>query len=76
MHFLDPSAKLYLAYAIFTIYFGATLYLQVTGAYFEKMGSKSFAVYSIAVKDAENRAWVVKRRYCLCLCSLFPCICI
>eukprot|EP00268_Persea_americana_P040261 TRINITY_DN3993_c0_g1_i1.p1 TRINITY_DN3993_c0_g1~~TRINITY_DN3993_c0_g1_i1.p1 ORF type:complete len:836 (+),score=169.80 TRINITY_DN3993_c0_g1_i1:982-3489(+) len=36
---------------------------RVTGAYFEKMGSKSFAVYSIAVKDAENRAWVVKRRY-------------
>ena len=36
--------------------------LQVMGAYFEKLGSKSFAVYSIAVTDANNRTWFVKRR--------------
>ncbi|XP_065855498.1 uncharacterized protein [Euphorbia lathyris] len=36
---------------------------RVMGAYFEKIGSKSFAVYSIAVTDAENRTWFVKRRY-------------
>ncbi|XP_015574610.2 uncharacterized protein LOC8275559 [Ricinus communis] len=36
---------------------------RVMGAYFEKIGSKSFAVYSIAVADAENRTWFVKRRY-------------
>ncbi|KAM7251268.1 hypothetical protein ACFE04_023151 [Oxalis oulophora] len=36
---------------------------QVVGAYFEKVASKSFAVYSIAVTDAENRSWFVKRRY-------------
>lgn len=36
---------------------------QVMGAYFEKLGSKSFAVYSIAVTDAENRTWFVKRRF-------------
>ncbi|CAJ2652851.1 unnamed protein product [Trifolium pratense] len=33
------------------------------GAYFEKIGSTSFAVYSIAVTDAQNRTWFVKRRY-------------
>jgi sorting nexin-13 len=37
--------------------------LQVMGAYFEKLGSKSFAVYSIAVTDAENRTWFVRRRF-------------
>lgn len=37
--------------------------LQVMGAYFEKLGSKSFAVYSIAVTDTESRTWFVKRRY-------------
>jgi len=37
--------------------------LQVVGAYFEKLGSKSFAVYSIAVTDADNKAWFVKRRH-------------
>lgn len=37
---------------------------QVLGAYFEKLGSKSFAVYSIAVTDANNSTWFVKRRYC------------
>jgi len=42
--------------------------LQVMGAYFEKLGSKSFAVYSIAVTDAENRTWFVKRRFCTQLC--------
>ncbi|XP_034227584.1 uncharacterized protein LOC117636965 isoform X2 [Prunus dulcis] len=36
---------------------------RVMGAYFEKLGSKSFAVYSIAVTDSENRTWFVKRRY-------------
>ncbi|XP_028777081.1 uncharacterized protein LOC114733751 isoform X2 [Neltuma alba] len=36
---------------------------RVMGAYFEKLGSKSFAVYSIAVTDAQNRTWFVKRRY-------------
>ncbi|CAH9148270.1 unnamed protein product [Cuscuta epithymum] len=35
---------------------------RVLGAYFEKMGSKSFAVYSIAVTNADN-TWFVKRRY-------------
>jgi len=37
--------------------------LQVVGAYFEKLGSKSFAVYPIAVTDADNKAWFVKRRH-------------
>ncbi|MBA0562148.1 hypothetical protein Golob_007222, partial [Gossypium lobatum] len=37
------------------------LSLQVIGAYFEKLGSKSFAVYSISVTDAENRTWFVNR---------------
>lgn len=36
--------------------------LQVLGAYFEKLSSKSFAVYSIAVTDTENKTWFVKRR--------------
>uniref|UniRef100_A0A453HML0 PX domain-containing protein n=1 Tax=Aegilops tauschii subsp. strangulata TaxID=200361 RepID=A0A453HML0_AEGTS len=36
---------------------------RVVGAYFEKLGSKSFAVYSIAVTGADNKAWFVKRRY-------------
>ncbi|KAL5984845.1 hypothetical protein ACLOJK_038681 [Asimina triloba] len=36
---------------------------RVVGAYFEKIGSKSFAVYSIAVRDAEDKTWFVKRRY-------------
>ncbi|XP_010255077.1 PREDICTED: uncharacterized protein LOC104595846 isoform X2 [Nelumbo nucifera] len=36
---------------------------RVVGAYFEKHGSKSFAVYSIAVTDAEKNTWFVKRRY-------------
>nr|XP_043626437.1 uncharacterized protein LOC122597914 [Erigeron canadensis] len=36
---------------------------RVLGAYFEKLGSKSFAVYSIAVTDAEKNTWFVKRRY-------------
>jgi sorting nexin-13 len=33
------------------------------GAYFEKIGSTSFAVYSIAVTDAQNKTWFVKRRF-------------
>ncbi|GAB2267281.1 hypothetical protein Dimus_002267 [Dionaea muscipula] len=36
---------------------------RVLGAYFEKIGSKSFAVYSIAVTDPENHTWFVRRRY-------------
>ncbi|KAA8536155.1 hypothetical protein F0562_028633 [Nyssa sinensis] len=36
---------------------------RVIGAYFEKLGSKSFAVYSIAVTDADKHTWFVKRRY-------------
>ncbi|CAH2051549.1 unnamed protein product [Thlaspi arvense] len=36
---------------------------RVLGAYFEKLASKSFAVYSIAVTDTENKTWFVKRRY-------------
>ncbi|KAG9135073.1 hypothetical protein Leryth_011571 [Lithospermum erythrorhizon] len=36
---------------------------RVLGAYFEKLGSKSFAVYSIAITDANNNTWFVKRRY-------------
>ncbi|KAL3814188.1 hypothetical protein ACJIZ3_015456 [Penstemon smallii] len=36
---------------------------RVIGAYFEKLGSKSFAVYSIAVTGADNNTWFVKRRY-------------
>ncbi|KAJ1398393.1 Sorting nexin, C-terminal [Sesbania bispinosa] len=36
---------------------------RVMGAYFEKLGSTCFAVYSIAVTDAQNRTWFVKRRY-------------
>lgn len=38
-------------------------FMQVLGAYFEKTGSKSFAVYSIAVTDTDNKTWFVKRRY-------------
>ncbi|XP_031482678.1 uncharacterized protein LOC116252506 isoform X2 [Nymphaea colorata] len=36
---------------------------RVVGAYFEKGGSKSFAVYSIAVASVDNETWFVKRRY-------------
>ncbi|KHN31040.1 Sorting nexin-16 [Glycine soja] len=36
---------------------------RVVGAYFEKIGSTCFAVYSIAVTDAQNKTWFVKRRY-------------
>lgn len=36
---------------------------RVVGAYFEKLGSTCFAVYSIAVTDAQNKTWFVKRRY-------------
>ncbi|KAG2705531.1 hypothetical protein I3760_05G058700 [Carya illinoinensis] len=36
---------------------------RVMGAYFEKHRSKSFAVYTIGVTDAENKTWFVKRRY-------------
>ncbi|KAJ6804182.1 uncharacterized protein M6B38_357065 [Iris pallida] len=38
---------------------------RVVGAYFEKTGSQSFAVYSIAVTDAENKTWFVKRRHAI-----------
>ncbi|WVZ23206.1 hypothetical protein V8G54_001750, partial [Vigna mungo] len=36
---------------------------RVLGAYFEKLGSTCFAVYSIEVTDAQNKTWFVKRRY-------------
>ncbi|KAK9053376.1 hypothetical protein SSX86_030009 [Deinandra increscens subsp. villosa] len=36
---------------------------RVVGAYFENLDSKSFAVYSIAVTNADNKTWFVKRRY-------------
>ncbi|CAL5377277.1 unnamed protein product [Camellia sinensis] len=36
---------------------------RVIGAYFEKLGSNSFAVYSITVTDADENMWFVKRRY-------------
>ncbi|KAG6413346.1 hypothetical protein SASPL_126055 [Salvia splendens] len=36
---------------------------QVYGAYFEKLGSKSFAIYLIAVTDADGTTWFVKRRH-------------
>ena len=39
-----------------------SLRLQVNGAYFQKLGSKSFAVYLIAVTDADGITWFVKRR--------------
>ncbi|KAG0450139.1 hypothetical protein HPP92_026918 [Vanilla planifolia] len=39
------------------------LQCRVIGAYFEKSGSKSFAVYSIAVTDIGSKTWFVKRRY-------------
>lgn len=35
----------------------------VLGAHFERVGSKSFAVYSIAVTNSENKTWFVDRRY-------------
>lgn len=47
---------------------------QVVGAYFEKLGSKSFAVYSIAVTDADNKTWFVKRRYDLFFYFVLFCI--
>ncbi|XP_047149011.1 uncharacterized protein LOC124821186 [Vigna umbellata] len=36
---------------------------RVMGAYFEKLGSTSFAVYSIAVTDGVEKTWFVRRRY-------------
>ncbi|KHM99009.1 Sorting nexin-16 [Glycine soja] len=36
---------------------------RVLGAYFEKLGSTSFAVYSIAVTDGQEKTWFVRRRY-------------
>ncbi|KAK9136209.1 hypothetical protein Syun_015539 [Stephania yunnanensis] len=45
-----------------TTVIGIVMY-PVVGAYFEKSGSNSFAVYSIAVTDAEGKTWFVKRRY-------------
>ncbi|KAK7345974.1 hypothetical protein VNO80_20487 [Phaseolus coccineus] len=36
---------------------------RVLGACFEKLGSTCFAVYSIAVTDAQNKTWFVKRRF-------------
>lgn len=39
---------------------------KVIGAHFEKLGSTSFPVYSIAVTDADNNTWSVKRRSRFC----------
>jgi len=36
---------------------------QVLGAHFDRVGSKPFAVYTIRVKDTENRTWRIQRRY-------------
>lgn len=47
---------------IFALVDESALTVQVVGAYFEKLGSKSFAVYSIAVTGADNTTWFVKRR--------------
>eukprot|EP00250_Pteridium_aquilinum_P011928 c20397_g1_i1 orf=299-3499(-) len=35
----------------------------VVGAHLEKMSSKTFAVYSIAVTDSDNNTWFVERRF-------------
>lgn len=37
--------------------------VQVLVAHFEKIGSRTFAVYIIQVKDTENRTWQIQRRY-------------
>ncbi|KAE9615773.1 putative Phox domain, sorting nexin [Lupinus albus] len=44
-------------------HFVPKLRCRVMGAYFEKIGSKSFAVYSIAVTNGQEKTWFVKRRY-------------
>ncbi|OAY79943.1 hypothetical protein ACMD2_23123, partial [Ananas comosus] len=44
---------------------------RVVGAYFEKTGSKSFAVYSIAVTDTDNKTWFVKRRHAFTMHLLY-----
>lgn len=41
-------------------------FLQVLGANIVRSGSKTFAVYSISVTDANNNSWSVKRRYLPC----------
>jgi hypothetical protein len=35
----------------------------VLGVHFEKVGTKSIAIYSIAVTNSENKTWFVDRRY-------------
>jgi hypothetical protein len=37
--------------------------VQVIGAHFERHGSKPFAVYTIQVRDTEDRTWRIQRRY-------------
>ncbi|XP_019420539.1 PREDICTED: uncharacterized protein LOC109330697 isoform X4 [Lupinus angustifolius] len=44
-------------------HFVPKLRCRVMGAYFEKLSSKSFAVYSIAVTNGQEKTWFVKRRY-------------
>ncbi|KAG5037984.1 hypothetical protein JHK86_018824 [Glycine max] len=39
------------------------LQCRVLGAYFEKLGSTSFAVYSIVVTDGQEKTWFVRRGY-------------
>ncbi|PIA65014.1 hypothetical protein AQUCO_00100467v1 [Aquilegia coerulea] len=40
-----------------------TLRCEVFGANIVKSGSKTFAVYSISVTDADNKSWSIKRRF-------------
>lgn len=60
-HMEEPSAEL-VSHGEVSSYI-PKLNCRVVGAYFEKLGSKSFAVYSIAVTDAQKETWIVKRRY-------------
>lgn len=39
------------------------LHCRVLVAHFEKIGSRTFAVYIIQVKDTENRTWQIQRRF-------------
>lgn len=39
--------------------------MQVLGAHLDRVGSKPFAVYTIRVKDTEDRTWRIQRRYCM-----------
>ncbi|KAF7810928.1 Sorting nexin-16 [Senna tora] len=62
MHLVCDSYEIYY-FGEYRVYYMKKIIALVMGAYFEKLGSKSFAVYSIAVTDALNKTWFVKRRY-------------